>query len=63
MYRFAGDRLYVGGRYNAVTGTLRGMTQDIGIDRVTLVSVHGRWGLRSGLRLDTRCSSARVLRS
>ena len=33
VYRFAGDRLYVGGRYNTATMRLQGMTNDVGADR------------------------------
>ena len=33
VYRFAGDKLYVGGRYNTATLRLQGMTQDVGADR------------------------------
>jgi hypothetical protein len=33
VYRFAGDRLYAGGRYNTATMRLQGMTQDVGADR------------------------------
>lgn len=34
VYRFAGDQLYVGGRYNTATMRLQGMTNDVGADRV-----------------------------
>lgn len=33
LYRFAGEKLYVGGRYNVVKGRLVGMTSDVTIDR------------------------------
>ena len=36
VYRFLDDKLYVGGRYNVVEGTLRGMTQDVAMDRAQL---------------------------
>ena len=37
VYRFGADeRLYVGGRYNTVDGTLKGMTNEIGLDRTQL---------------------------
>jgi hypothetical protein len=34
IYRFAKDRLYVGGRYNTVTARLAGFSKDVTIDRV-----------------------------
>ena len=34
LYRFLDDAVYVGGRYNTVTGQLPGMTADVGVDRV-----------------------------
>ena len=36
VYRFAGDRLYVGGRYNAVTAELAGMADEVSVDRAQL---------------------------
>ena len=33
VYRFAGDQLYVGGRYNTARMGLQGMTNDVGADR------------------------------
>ncbi len=33
LYRFANDKLYVGGRYNVVKGALAGMTDDIKVNR------------------------------
>src|SRR6185295_19160149 len=33
LYRFAGDKLYLGGRYNTVTGTYAGMTSDVTVNR------------------------------
>lgn len=33
VYRFADDRLYVGGRYNTATMRLQGMANDVGADR------------------------------
>ena len=36
VYRFAGEKLFVGGRYNMVEGRLPGMTADIGMDRAQL---------------------------
>ncbi len=33
VYRFAGDQLYVGGRYNNAMMRLQGMTADVGADR------------------------------
>lgn len=33
VYRFAGDRLYVGGRYNTATLALQGIANDVGADR------------------------------
>jgi hypothetical protein len=33
VYRFHGDRLYAGVRYNAVEGRLQGMDADVGVDR------------------------------
>jgi hypothetical protein len=33
VYRFAGDRLYVGGRYNTVTAELAGMADEVSVDR------------------------------
>jgi hypothetical protein len=34
VYRFAGEKLYVGGRYNTATMRLQGMANDVGADRV-----------------------------
>lgn len=34
VYRFAGDKLYVGGRYNTATMRLQGIANDVGADRV-----------------------------
>jgi hypothetical protein len=36
LYRFADDRLYVGGRYNVVKGELAGMPDDIQVNRAQL---------------------------
>jgi len=36
LYRFAGDRLYVGGRYNTVKGQLAGIANDITVRRTQL---------------------------
>jgi hypothetical protein len=36
LYRFANDKLYVGGRYNTVKGELAGMPQDIAVHRTQL---------------------------
>jgi hypothetical protein len=33
LYRFADDQLYVGGRYNTVSGRLPGIANDISVDR------------------------------
>jgi hypothetical protein len=33
VYRFAGDRLYVGGRYNTATMELQGIANEVGADR------------------------------
>lgn len=38
VYRFADDRLYVGGRYNTATMRLQGMTVDVGADRSALAA-------------------------
>ena len=38
VYRFAGERLYVGGRYNTATMRLQGMTQDVSADRQALAA-------------------------
>ena len=38
VYRFAGDRLYVGGRYNSATMRLQGMAQDVGADRQAIAA-------------------------
>ena len=35
VYRFANDRLYVGGRYNTVTMRLQGIANDVGADRTS----------------------------
>ena len=52
LYRFAGDKLYFGGRYNTVTGTLYGMTNEVTINRsqfgagwfiVPTVLLKGEW--------------------
>jgi hypothetical protein len=40
LYRFAGDQLYVGGRYNTVTGQLPGIPTDI---RVARTQLGGGW--------------------
>lgn len=40
VYRFLDDKLYVGGRYNTVNGTLQGYAHDININRT---SVAGGW--------------------
>ena len=40
VYRFLGNQLYVGGRYNSATMRLQGMTQDVGADRQSFV---GGW--------------------
>jgi hypothetical protein len=36
LYRFAKDQLYVGGRYNAASGTLQGITGDLDVNRYQL---------------------------
>jgi hypothetical protein len=36
LYRFADDKLYLGGRYNTVNGQLAGMPQDISVQRAQL---------------------------
>ena len=36
LYRFDSDHLYVGGRYNTVSGQLPGITNDISVDRTQL---------------------------
>ncbi|HEX5972364.1 MAG TPA: porin [Gemmatimonadaceae bacterium] len=36
LYRFANDQLYVGGRYNTVSGRLPGIANDISVDRTQL---------------------------
>ncbi|MDB4887783.1 MAG: hypothetical protein JWN79_3221 [Gemmatimonadetes bacterium] len=36
LYRFADDKLYLGGRYNTVKGQLAGMPQDISVQRAQL---------------------------
>jgi hypothetical protein len=33
VYRFAAEKLFVGGRYNTVSGTLSGLTSDVSVDR------------------------------
>ena len=38
VYRFAGDRLYTGARYNTATVRLQGMTNDVGADRKALAA-------------------------
>lgn len=40
LYRFAGDKLYLGGRYNTVNGQLAGITNDITVKRS---QVGGGW--------------------
>jgi hypothetical protein len=40
LYRFAGDKLYLGGRYNTVNGQLAGITSDITVKRS---QVGGGW--------------------
>jgi hypothetical protein len=36
LYRFAGNKLYVGGRYNTVKGELAGIANDITVRRTQL---------------------------
>lgn len=36
LYRFLGDKVYAGGRYNTVTGTLLGQTDDVSVNRYQL---------------------------
>jgi len=36
LYRFAGNKLYLGGRYNTATGTLFGITPEVSVDRYQL---------------------------
>jgi hypothetical protein len=36
LYRFAGDKLYLGGRYNTASGKLFGITPDVSVDRYQL---------------------------
>jgi hypothetical protein len=52
LYRFAGDMLYLGTRYNVAKGTLPGFTSDVTIDRtqfgagwfiVPTVLLKGEW--------------------
>jgi hypothetical protein len=38
VYRLLNDQLYLAGRYNTVTGRLRGLTQDVSIDRGALAA-------------------------
>jgi hypothetical protein len=39
VYRFLpGEQLYVGGRYNTVNGRMRGMTQDVSVDRTAFAA-------------------------
>ena len=38
VYRFLGDRLYAGARYNTATLRLQGMTEDVGADRRALAA-------------------------
>ncbi|MBI1797485.1 MAG: hypothetical protein HYR74_10585 [Candidatus Eisenbacteria bacterium] len=33
LYRFASDKLYLGGRYDVIKGTLKGMTSDVRVER------------------------------
>ncbi len=33
VYRFAAEKLFVGGRYNTASGTLNGLTSDVSVDR------------------------------
>jgi hypothetical protein len=33
VYRFLGDRLYVGGRYNTVSGRLQNVADEVSVDR------------------------------
>lgn len=40
LYRFLGERLYVGGRYNYVKGSFLGMPNDVSVDRT---QVGGGW--------------------
>jgi hypothetical protein len=36
LYRFAGNKLFVGGRYNTVKGQFVGMTEDVSVNRTQL---------------------------
>src|SRR4030095_16574716 len=36
LYRFAGDHLYLGGRYNTASGNLFGITPKVSVDRYEL---------------------------
>ena len=46
LYRFLGDQLYVGGRYNTVTAELQGITNEVSIDRVQF---GGGWFITPGV--------------
>ncbi len=46
VYRFLGDRLYAGGRYNTATGELPGIAGDVNVDRVQM---GGGWFITPGI--------------
>jgi hypothetical protein len=46
LYRFLGDQLYVGGRYNTVTAELQGIANDVRVDRVQF---GGGWFITPGV--------------
>ena len=49
VYRILpGERVYVGGRYNAVKGELAGITDEVSVDRV---EVGGGWFITPGIML------------
>jgi len=46
LYRFLGDQLYVGGRYNLAKGALAGMTGDVKVERI---QTGGGWFVTSNV--------------
>ena len=46
LYRFLGDQLYVGGRYNTVTAELQGIGNEVSIDRAQF---GGGWFITPGV--------------
>ena len=59
LYRFLGDKVYVGGRYNTVNGRYAGMTNDVSVDRYQL---GGGWFITPTVLLKGEWMNAEVQR-